>query len=69
MLVIYIGMFEKARNYERYDYDMIEVLGNSGGITDALLIIGSYVVFYFMDIHQTIQVFDVFSDVIIKPGN
>jgi hypothetical protein len=51
MAVFYIAMFEKANNYERYDYDMIEVLGNTGGISDALLVIAGMIVYFFMDIN------------------
>ena len=71
MLVLYLGMFEKARMYERYDYDMIEVLGNTGAIYEALYIIGSILVFYFVDINQTVKVFEVFKSIIRrgKDGN
>lgn len=51
MVVFYFGMFEKANNFERFDYDMVEVLGNTGGISDALLVLASITVFYFTDIN------------------
>jgi hypothetical protein len=47
----YFGIFEKSTLYERYDYDMIAVLGNTGGLADAVLILSIAIVLYFMNIN------------------
>jgi hypothetical protein len=57
-------MFEKSNNYERYDYDMIEVLGNTGGISDALLVIAGLIVFFFMDINSNVTSIKIFSSIL-----
>lgn len=64
MAVFYFAMFEKSNNYERYDYDMIEVLGNTGGISDALLVIAGLIVFFFMDINSNVTSIKNFSSIL-----
>lgn len=51
MAVFYFGMFPNGNIVERFDYDMVEVLGNTGGIIDVLFVISTSLVFFFMDIN------------------
>ena len=60
----YFGIFEQSTLYERYDYDMIAVLGNTGGLADAVLILSIAIVLYFMSINQNIRKIFTFVEIL-----
>lgn len=50
-MVFYFGVFSKAKMYKRIDVDLLGVLGNIGGLMDAILVIFGILGYFFTDIN------------------
>ena len=51
LMVFYFGVFNHGKNYKRLDVDVLGVLGNVGGLMDAILVIFGILCFFFTEIN------------------
>ena len=72
LYVFYFGLFPKATSYQRIDYTILTLLGDVGGLADALLAIFMAIVAFFTAFHVDLKVIDTFECLIdfdpSKPG-
>ena len=72
LYVFYFGLFPKATSYQRIDYTILTLLGDIGGLADALLAIGMAIVAFFTAFHVDLKVIDTFECLVdfdpSKPG-
>jgi hypothetical protein len=72
LFCFYFGLFPKSTSYQRIDYTFLTLLGDIGGLADALLLICMSIVAFFTAFHIDLKVIDTFECLIdfdpTKPG-
>ena len=72
LFVFYFGLFPKATSYQRIDYTLLTLLGDIGGLADALLAIFMAIVAFFTAFYIDLKLIDTFECLIdfdpSKPG-
>ena len=66
LMVFYFGVFNKANKYKRLDVDILGVLGNVGGLMDAILVIFGITTYFFSEINVKAQIIDIFDFLLIN---
>ena len=61
VFVCYMGIYNKSTSFKRIDYSILDLLGDVGGLMDALLVIFSVLVWYFADININCTVLKLFD--------
>ena len=66
LMVFYFGVFSKAKIFKRLDFDFLGVLGNIGGLMDAILVIFTLLCYFFTDVNVKAQIIDIFDFLLIN---
>lgn len=65
-MVFYFGVFSKAKIFKRLDFDFLGVLGNIGGLMDAILVIFTLLCYFFTNVNVKAQIIDIFDFLLIN---
>ena len=63
---MYFGVSEQSTKYKRIDYSILDVLGDIGGVMDALRVLMAFVVFQIVDININCNILQVFDFLLEK---
>jgi hypothetical protein len=64
LYAFYIGLFAKSTSYQRLDYDLLQLLGDIGGLSDALLFLSMLFVAFVTSMHVDLKLIDIFESLI-----
>ena len=67
-----MGLFPKATSYQCLNYNLLDLLGNVGGLVDLILMLFMIIVAFFTQFHVDLKLIDTFECLIdfdpSKPG-